>query len=1303
MTVYQSTSPAINRRIPINSTISVTFSAALNAASVNTSNIIFEDVDATSIFFTVTLSPSNTINVSPISDLTNDTVYKITLTTAILDSGLFPITQTDINFITEETAVAPIIDLTSDGNVNDILFKNDLLLELFDGRELIETGNKFNFQMVPSEFNETDKTYSNAVNSKIIFDNQTLLLRKTRQQELITFEKFFDTIEEIGTITAAELDNIKKTLLIKSFDINSSSGLTTKIQYILEIFGQTLGLYFVAVEPHPFRPLEYYISTTIPKLHWTSLLRKMLHPVSWVDNYFFIDQTSEFQQDANASTYFNYFQTEQYEWTDNYILGLDDFSLEFKGIRQGFDIHGQNLALSIPVTDSVGTPPISYIPAALEGDLNLEANYTNTLYTTGTGNIIKGGNTLSTNVDLSAFTTNQFASNIGSDTYFDFYLSITEGNGTGFYIITGNTNLTTGNTITINGTFPDTEVGLTFWIVDREGTSQRELLAVLNKIRIKPKFVLPYLQASQLGEILSSPADSRLVFDADGDLQLITVSDSPVTAFVDGDTIFSYDDEAFPVLYVDSLPDSVFANTNEMEFGNTIIQNDVTSFLALSSGRIYEIASMSAPDPNDIQTITFVDDISISIAGAPGLETGHELVISEMADAGNNSPSGTPFNILDYNYGDKTITILNSLGVQDLSPSGTPDAIQTVPLHHRVVTNIIPGTFSLDSQLFNGYANWFDNCVIDGRDFNAMEEFNFQYAEWNAPSNYPKIGGGDTDYDAFVADLNTTSNFDSMSHKGIIKKYYPAAALNVAWELGDKIYEINRIDVLTDLATDVLGTYFGIIEREETAAYSVWEATTRYSVGDRVYGTSASGGVAPNYIFEVVSGTLSGSTEPVWDTTLGATGPSGLDGDITWLTVDQKNVIVKFLNTFVGQVYLEDDSLSTFTDYTKEANDQTLGASPSPSESDDVLLMPLSPAIEDAFYIGNLTKFSSFMIDISTLGDGDWTIIWEYSSPNSTGWTALTINSAGDNIVDFRPSTTGRYDLIYSTPSDWTADTLGISGQTPLYWIRGRISAGSTFITSAKAKQVWINTDFNTDSNIFYSKNETEDELLTSASGGQIVDHKDDFGNYNSIMDRKITLQHTIPDVDVYEWTPTIQSGGTDSIIEFVKNIPDRMSNKYILFGKETAVYDVNLTIELFEKEVTEVTFNADVADSLSGTYFNLYSTDDVVQYKVWYSTLTSGEIEPIVSGATAIQIDITTNDTAAGVALDTQTVLDALNDFDVVIDTNDNTKIIITNRSDGATTDITDGVSGTQTGFTFNTIVEGRSNTEDLTDFIGL
>ena len=157
--------------------------------------------------------------------------------------------------------------------------------------------------------NETTKKYSNEVPNKITFDNQALFLLKIRQQELITFDKFFDTLDEIGTVSSSKLDDIKKTLLIKSFDINSSSGLATKIKYILEIFGQALNLFYVAVEPNPKKPLEYHISTTIPVSHWTETLRKMLHPVSWVDHYHYIDQTSSFQKDAKSSTYFNYFQT----------------------------------------------------------------------------------------------------------------------------------------------------------------------------------------------------------------------------------------------------------------------------------------------------------------------------------------------------------------------------------------------------------------------------------------------------------------------------------------------------------------------------------------------------------------------------------------------------------------------------------------------------------------------------------------------------------------------------------------------------------------------------------------------------------------------------------------------------------------------------------------------------------------------------------------------------------------------------------------------------------------------------------
>lgn len=121
------------------------------------------------------------------------------------------------------------------------------------------------------------------------------------------------------------------------------------------------------------------------------------------------------------------------------------------------------------------------------------------------------------------------------------------------------------------------------------------------------------------------------------------------------------------------------------------------------------------------------------------------------------------------------------------------------------------------------------------------------------------------------------------------------------------------------------------------------------------------------------------------------------------------------------------------------------------------------------------------------------------------------------------------------------------------------------------------------------------------------------------------------------------------------------------------------------EAEVTSVTTVADTAGSLGGTFFTLNSANDATGYYVWID-VANGSTDPAPSGLTGIEVNISTNDTAADVATAVQTAVDAIGDFGASVSSN---VVTITNAATGGTTNAADS-SAAPTGFTIAVTNEG-------------
>lgn len=149
-----------------------------------------------------------------------------------------------------------------------------------------------------------------------------------------------------------------------------------------------------------------------------------------------------------------------------------------------------------------------------------------------------------------------------------------------------------------------------------------------------------------------------------------------------------------------------------------------------------------------------------------------------------------------------------------------------------------------------------------------------------------------------------------------------------------------------------------------------------------------------------------------------------------------QSVIVRARNGGIVNAAILEDNGTGNTDYTDDAR-EAVGA-------DDVLLLPATPALNDAFYFGGIAEFEKILIDVSTAGD-TYVATWEYWNG---AWVALT---ATDDTNSFQ--TVGWNSIEFTKPSDWA--TTSFNTQGPFYYVRLRVTTGGG--TQPKAEGITLN------------------------------------------------------------------------------------------------------------------------------------------------------------------------------------------------------------------------------------------------------
>lgn len=135
------------------------------------------------------------------------------------------------------------------------------------------------------------------------------------------------------------------------------------------------------------------------------------------------------------------------------------------------------------------------------------------------------------------------------------------------------------------------------------------------------------------------------------------------------------------------------------------------------------------------------------------------------------------------------------------------------------------------------------------------------------------------------------------------------------------------------------------------------------------------------------------------------------------------------------------DGAVTYTEVTEASADETI--------TDGVT--NIVGAVDTALIVGSFSTFNALCVNITTPGEGDWTLTWEYSD-GASGWLPLTVT---DDTNGWRPLAAGDYTITFDNASDWLQDPSLVSSLN-LYQIRARVSAHSSVTVQPEIGRVTV-------------------------------------------------------------------------------------------------------------------------------------------------------------------------------------------------------------------------------------------------------
>jgi len=114
--------------------------------------------------------------------------------------------------------------------------------------------------------------------------------------------------------------------------------------------------------------------------------------------------------------------------------------------------------------------------------------------------------------------------------------------------------------------------------------------------------------------------------------------------------------------------------------------------------------------------------------------------------------------------------------------------------------------------------------------------------------------------------------------------------------------------------------------------------------------------------------------------------------------------------------------------------------------TNDMTLLPLAPAVDDAYYFGFDCLWNLLWLNVGQAGIGNWGLAHEYWDGGV--WSALS------DVIDGTSEFTlaGLHAITFTRPGDWARTT--IQGMN-LYWIRARVTSFFNITTQPLGTQAW--------------------------------------------------------------------------------------------------------------------------------------------------------------------------------------------------------------------------------------------------------
>ncbi len=115
----------------------------------------------------------------------------------------------------------------------------------------------------------------------------------------------------------------------------------------------------------------------------------------------------------------------------------------------------------------------------------------------------------------------------------------------------------------------------------------------------------------------------------------------------------------------------------------------------------------------------------------------------------------------------------------------------------------------------------------------------------------------------------------------------------------------------------------------------------------------------------------------------------------------------------------------------------------------DLTLLPVVPAVDDAYYFGGHHEFTYLILAVGQAGVGTWTLTWEYYDGDS--WEALAdVTDNTDGYIN-----AGERSVSFARPIDWAEFTLLAK---TAFFIRARVSAYTDITTQPIGSQAEYET-----------------------------------------------------------------------------------------------------------------------------------------------------------------------------------------------------------------------------------------------------